>query len=69
LEHGWQLEWASHLSYRSELRGSTRLVNTNDNTGITVDGITFDSAAGAFVLNGNDITLAGTLVSVRMALG
>ena len=41
--------------------GSTRLVNTNDNTGITVDGITFDSAAGAFVLNGNDITLAGSI--------
>jgi len=41
--------------------GSTRLVNTNDNTGITVDGITFDSAAGAFVLNGNDITLAGNI--------
>jgi autotransporter-associated beta strand protein len=42
--------------------GSTaRLVNNNDNTGITVDGITFDSAAGAFVLNGNDITLAGSI--------
>jgi autotransporter-associated beta strand protein len=42
--------------------GSTaRLVNNNDNTGITVDGITFDSAAGAFVLNGNDITLAGNI--------
>ncbi len=41
--------------------GSTRLVNNNDNTGITVDGITFDAAAGAFVLNGNDITLAGSI--------
>jgi autotransporter-associated beta strand protein len=41
--------------------GSTRLTNTNDNTGITVDGITFDSAAGAFVLNGKDITLAGNI--------
>jgi autotransporter-associated beta strand protein len=41
--------------------GSTRLANTNDNTGITVDGITFDAAAGAFVLNGNDITLAGNI--------
>jgi fibronectin-binding autotransporter adhesin len=41
--------------------GSTRLVNTNDNTGITVDGIAFDSAAGAFVLDGNDITLAGNI--------
>jgi fibronectin-binding autotransporter adhesin len=41
--------------------GSTRLANTNDNTGITVDSITFDAAAGAFVLNGNDITLAGSI--------
>jgi hypothetical protein len=41
--------------------GSTGLVNTNDNTGITVDGITFDAAAGAFVLDGNDITLAGNI--------
>jgi len=41
--------------------GSVGLVNTNDNLGITVDGITFDSAAGAFVLNGNDITLAGNI--------
>jgi autotransporter-associated beta strand protein len=41
--------------------GSTGLVNTNDNTGITVDGIAFDSAAGAFVLDGNDITLAGNI--------
>ena len=41
--------------------GSTGLVNTNNNTGITVDGITFDSAAGAFVLDGNDITLAGNI--------
>jgi autotransporter-associated beta strand protein len=41
--------------------GSTRLANTNDNSGITVDGITFDAAAGAFVLNGNDITLAGNI--------
>jgi autotransporter-associated beta strand protein len=36
-------------------------VNTNDNTGITVDGFAFDSAAGAFVLDGNDITLAGNI--------
>ena len=41
--------------------GSTQLTNNNDNTGITVDGITFDAAAGAFVLGGNDITLSGNL--------
>ena len=41
--------------------GSTGLTNTNDNTGITVNSITFDAAAGAFVLDGNDITLAGNI--------
>lgn len=41
--------------------GSTRLVNTNDNAGITVNGLTFDAAAGAFMLDGNDITLAGNI--------
>ncbi|MGA2246924.1 MAG: autotransporter-associated beta strand repeat-containing protein [Verrucomicrobiota bacterium] len=41
--------------------GSTRLVNTNDLSGITASGITFDVAAGAFVLGGNDITLAGAI--------
>ena len=39
--------------------GSTGLINTNDNTGITVNSLTFDEFAGAFTLNGNDITLAG----------
>jgi len=41
--------------------GSTRLVNNNDLTSITASSITFDVAAGAFVLNGNDITLAGNI--------
>jgi autotransporter-associated beta strand protein len=55
--------WNGLPSFPAELTfaGSTGLVNTNDNTGITVDGITFDSAAGAFVLDGNDITLAGNI--------
>jgi autotransporter-associated beta strand protein len=41
--------------------GSTHLTNNNDNTGITVDSLTFDADAGAFVLNGNDITLSGSI--------
>jgi fructan beta-fructosidase len=41
--------------------GSTRLTNTNNLNLITINGITFDAAAGAFVLNGNDITLAGSI--------
>jgi autotransporter-associated beta strand protein len=42
--------------------GSTRLVNTNDLSGITVSSLTFDVAAGAFVLNGDDITLGGNIL-------
>jgi autotransporter-associated beta strand protein len=41
--------------------GSTRLVNNNDLSGITVNSITFDAAAGAFVLNGDAITLSGNI--------
>src|ERR1700678_3080564 len=41
--------------------GTTGLANNNDLTGITVSSITFDSAAGAFVLDGNDITLSGNI--------
>jgi autotransporter-associated beta strand protein len=41
--------------------GSTRLTNNNNNTGITVEGITFDAAAGAFVLGGNGIVLGGNI--------
>jgi autotransporter-associated beta strand protein len=41
--------------------GTTRLANNNDLVGITAGSITFDSAAGAFVLNGNDITASGSI--------
>ena len=41
--------------------GTTGLLNSNDLSGITVSSITFDSAAGAFVLDGNDITLSGNI--------
>ena len=41
--------------------GSTRQANTNDLSSITVNGITFDAAAGAFVLGGNGITLGGNI--------
>ena len=41
--------------------GSTRLVNTNDLSNITASGITFDEAAGAFVLGGNSITNTGSI--------
>jgi autotransporter-associated beta strand protein len=41
--------------------GATRLVNNNDLAGITASSITFDVAAGAFVLDGNSITLGGNI--------
>jgi autotransporter-associated beta strand protein len=37
------------------------LTNNNDLSSITAASITFDSAAGAFVLGGNDITLSGDI--------
>ena len=39
--------------------GSTRLVNNNDLSSITVSSLTFDAAAGAFVLGGNSLTNSG----------
>jgi autotransporter-associated beta strand protein len=41
--------------------GDTQLMNSNDLSGITVSSITFDAAAGAFVLDGNGITLSGNI--------
>jgi len=41
--------------------GGTRLANSNNLAGITVDSITFDAQAGAFVLGGNGIALNGNL--------
>lgn len=41
--------------------GSTRLNNTNDISGISANNLTFDSAAGAFVLNGNSLGLNGNI--------
>ena len=55
--------WNSVPSFPTGLTfaGSTRLSNNNNLSSITVNGITFDAAAGAFVLNGNDITLGGNI--------
>lgn len=39
--------------------GNAQLANNNDLSGITVSGITFDSAAGAFTVGGNDILFSG----------
>jgi autotransporter-associated beta strand protein len=41
--------------------GTSQLNNNNDLDTITISGITFNSAAGAFVLNGNDVTLSGNI--------
>jgi autotransporter-associated beta strand protein len=42
--------------------GPGQLTNTNDLSGVTASSITFDSAAGAFVIGGNAITLGGNIV-------
>jgi len=41
--------------------GSTQLMNNNNLNAITVNGITFDAFAGAFVLGGNGIILDGNI--------
>jgi len=41
--------------------GTTRLVNNNDLSGISASSITFDAAAGAFTIGGNDLTLSGAI--------
>ncbi|HWY29657.1 MAG TPA: autotransporter-associated beta strand repeat-containing protein, partial [Candidatus Acidoferrum sp.] len=41
--------------------GSTQLVNSNNLTGVMVNSLMFNSAAGAFVLGGNGITLTGNI--------
>ena len=41
--------------------GSTRLINTNNLTGIGAQSITFNSAAGAFTLRGNSLGLSGNI--------
>jgi fibronectin-binding autotransporter adhesin len=41
--------------------GNIGLNNTNDLSGLDAIGITFDSAAGAFTLNGNAATLSGNI--------
>jgi len=43
--------------------GTSKLVNSNDFTDATFAGITFNSGAGAFTLNGNPFTLTGDVVT------
>ena len=42
--------------------GTTRLTPNNNLTSITVNGITFDPTAGAFVVGGNSVVLGGDIV-------
>jgi autotransporter-associated beta strand protein len=41
--------------------GTNRLTPNNNLSNVTVNGLTFDAAAGAFTLGGNDISLAGNI--------
>jgi len=43
--------------------GSVQLTNTNNLTGFTANGITFNATAGAFVVGGNTLTLGGDIVN------
>ncbi|MCF7818100.1 MAG: autotransporter-associated beta strand repeat-containing protein [Kiritimatiellales bacterium] len=43
--------------------GATRLTPSNDLSSLTVNGITFNNGAGAFVIGGNAITLGGNIVN------
>ncbi len=57
----WDNDVAPIFPHALVFAGSTRLNNTNDLSAITISGLTFDSAAGSFTLNGNDATLNGSL--------
>lgn len=49
--------------------GTTRLTNTNNlAVDISIAGITFDNTAGAFVIGGSEITLAGNILDSSSAL-
>ncbi|HEY8990637.1 MAG TPA: autotransporter-associated beta strand repeat-containing protein [Luteolibacter sp.] len=43
--------------------GTNRLTNTNDFTGFSFAGITFNNTAGAFVIGGNSFTLTGNITN------
>ncbi|MFD0894877.1 autotransporter-associated beta strand repeat-containing protein [Luteolibacter ambystomatis] len=48
--------------------GTGGLASTNNLTGITVNGITFASGAGAFVIGGNSFSLGGNIVNNSASL-
>jgi len=43
--------------------GSAQLASINDQTGVTVNGITFDASAGSFTLSGNSLLLGGNVTN------
>ena len=49
--------------YNLTFGGAARLTNTNNLTGLTLDGITFNNTAGAFVLGGNSVTLIASITN------
>ncbi len=59
--HNWDNNAVPIFPISLTFAGSTLLANNNDLSSITANNITFDSAAGAFVLGGNDITLGGNI--------
>ena len=45
-----------------------QLASNNDQTGVTVNGITFDASAGAFTLSGNSVLLGGNVTNNSTSL-
>jgi autotransporter-associated beta strand protein len=70
---GPDANWSDALNWNNDIAptypqaltfdGTANLTTVNDNTGITVNGITFNPTAGAFFLNNNAITLGGDIVN------
>ena len=58
--------WGSNLPVNGDdlyFEGGKNLSNDNNIVGLSVVGITFNSGAGAFVISGNQITLAGDITN------
>ena len=64
----WDVAVASSFNTALAFGGSTQAANTNNLTGGTATSITFNAAAGAFVISGNSITLGGNITNSSSSL-
>lgn len=63
----WDGDTLPNFSTAITFAGNANLISTNDLNAISVGGITFDAAAGAFTLRGNAINLTGPIVNNSFA--